>query len=265
MNEARNAIDLIIHAPEKVAEGYLSSLLASKAIQQFEKRHLEIREEAAPPEEAVPPSELDQKMAEIELAMAQKNLELLDTQGDYMRPKGELFLKSFSFQDKIVTIKKVGSGVSAPVVVYVDDGKGPQKLDTFMTAPQAERESKKILKLQAQQAEKLAKEEEKKMAEMEKQQAEMEKQQAEMEDENNEVQEASIDALRQSSLDGILLEHEDGSQNYMTFQETQDVLEIHKRLNNTNRDKFEKTFASSQDAATQMVNFFQERLRKDVI
>jgi hypothetical protein len=51
----------------------------------------------------------------------------------------------------------------------------------------------------------------------------------------------------------------------MTFQETQDVLEIHKRLNNTNRDKFEKTFASSQDAATQMVNFFQERLRKDVI
>ena len=258
MNEARNAIDLIIHAPEKVAEGYLSSLLASKAIQQFEKRHLELREEAAPPEEQVPPSEVDQKMAEIELAMAQKNLELLDTQGDYMRPKGELFLKTFNFLDKIVTIKKVGSGVSAPVVVYVDDGKGPQKLDTFMTAPQAERESKKILKLQAQQAEKLAKEEEKKMAEME-------KQQAEMEDENEKVQEASIDALRQSSLDGILIEHEDGSQNYMTFQETQDVLEIHKRLNNTNRDKFEKTFASSQDAATQMVNFFQERLRKDVI
>ena len=257
MNEARNAIDLIIHAPERVAEGYLSSLLASKAIQQFEKRHLEIREEAAPEEPALP-SELDQKMAEIELAMAQKNLELLDTQGDYMRPKGELFLKTFNFLDKIVTIKKVGSGVSAPVVVYVDDGKGPQKLDTFMTAPQAERESKKILKLQAQQAEKLAKEEEKKMAEME-------KQQAEMEDENEKVQEASIDALRQSSLDGILLEHEDGSQNYMTFQETQDVLEIHKRLNNTNRDKFEKTFASSQDAATQMVNFFQERLRKDVI
>ena len=258
MNEARNAIHLIIHAPEKVAEGYLSSLLASKAIQQFEKRHLELREEAAPPEEQVPPSEVDQKMAEIELAMAQKNLELLDTQGDYMRPKGELFLKTFNFLDKIVTIKKVGSGVSAPVVVYVDDGKGPQKLDTFMTAPQAERESKKILKLQAQQAEKLAKEEEKKMAEME-------KQQAEMEDENEKVQEASIDALRQSSLDGILIEHEDGSQNYMTFQETQDVLEIHKRLNNTNRDKFEKTFASSQDAATQMVNFFQERLRKDVI
>lgn len=258
MNEARNAIDLIIHAPEKVAEGYLSSLLASKAIQQFEKRHLELREEAAPPEEQAPPSEVDQKMAEIELAMAQKNLELLDTQGDYMRPKGELFLKTFNFQDKIVTIKKVGSGVSAPVVVYVDDGNGQQKLDTFMTAPQAERESKKILKLQAQQAEKLAKEEEKKMAEME-------KQQAEMEDENNEVQEASIDALRQSSLDGILVEHEDGSQNYMTFQETQDVLEIHKRLNNTNRDKFEKTFASSEDAATQMINFFQERLRKDVI
>ena len=258
MNEARTAIDLIIHAPEKVAEGYLSSLLASKAIQQFEKRHLELREEAAPPEEQAPPSEVDQKMAEIELAMAQKNLELLDTQGDYMRPKGELFLKTFNFQDKIVTIKKVGSGVSAPVVVYVDDGNGQQKLDTFMTAPQAERESKKILKLQAQQAEKLAKEEEKKMAEME-------KQQAEMEDENNEVQEASIDALRQSSLDGILVEHEDGSQNYMTFQETQDVLEIHKRLNNTNRDKFEKTFASSEDAATQMINFFQERLRKDVI
>ena len=253
MNEVRNAIDLIIHAPAG-CRGYLSSLLASKAIQQLEKRHLELREEAAP-EERLHQVKLI-KNGRDWISMAQKNLELLDTQGDYMRPKGELFLKTFNFLDKIVTIKKVGSGVSAPVVVYVDDGKGPQKLDTFMTAPQAERESKKILKLQAQQAEKLAKEEEKKMAEMEKQQAEMEKTAS-----RNGRWKYSSRSLQhaQSSLDGILLEHEDGSQNYMIFKKHR--MEIHKRLNNTTEINLRRLLHPT-DAATQMVNFFQERLRR---
>ena len=84
-----------------------------------------------------------------------------------------------------------------------------------MTAPQAERKQK-ILKLQAQQAEKLAKEEEKKWLRWKSSRLKW-KQQAVMEDENKKVQEASIDALRQSSLE-FLFEHEDGSQSYMTFK-----------------------------------------------
>ena len=210
MNEARNAIDLIIHAPEKVVESYLSSLLASKAIQTLEQRHLELREEEKRPEKEV------EKTADS----ADKDDITLDPEF-----QKEFFLKTFEYKGKVVTLKKVGMGASAPVSAYVDD----KRTEIFLTLQQAEREIKNII------------------------------------DMKEKMKPATMESIRQATLDGILLEHEDGSQNYMTFQETQDVLEIHKRLNNTNRDKFEKTFASSEDAATQMINFFQERLRKDVI
>ena len=38
MNEAKNAIDLIENAPDKVAKTFISSLLASKAITRINKR-----------------------------------------------------------------------------------------------------------------------------------------------------------------------------------------------------------------------------------
>ena len=59
---------LSIHAPEKVAEGYLSSILSCVKNNQFEKRHLEIHpEKKEPHKEEGDKDELDQKMAEIEL------------------------------------------------------------------------------------------------------------------------------------------------------------------------------------------------------
>ena len=260
MNEIRNAIDLIENAPAKVASTFISSLLASRAIDKINQRKFELDEEAAAPEMTPEQERQAAEMGEIEVAMMQKNLELMDTQADYMRPKGELFLKSFAYKDKIVTLKKMGAGVSTPVVVYVDDGDGHQKLDVFLTPEQAERESKKILKLRDKQERKLAKQEEKQAAEMERQQAEMERQQAEMERQQDEVQEASIEALQNADLDGVVMLHEDDSISYLSFEEASAALEIYKRLNNTNREAFEKGLRLSEDNAIDMIQFFQERL-----
>ena len=253
MNEIRNAIDLIENAPAKVASTFISSLLASRAIDKINQRKFELDEEAAAPEMTPEQERQAAEMGEIEVAMMQKNLELMDTQADYMRPKGELFLKSFAYKDKIVTLKKMGAGVSTPVVVYVDDGDGHQKLDVFLTPEQAERESKKILKLRDKQEKKLAKQEAKQAAEMERQQAEMERQQ-------DEVQEASIEALQNADLDGVVMLHEDDSISYLSFEEASAALEIYKRLNNTNREAFEKGLRLSEDNAIDMIQFFQERL-----
>ena len=49
MNEAKNAIDLIENAPDKVAKTFISSLLASKAITRINERKFEIDEEANRP------------------------------------------------------------------------------------------------------------------------------------------------------------------------------------------------------------------------
>ena len=253
MNEIRNAIDLIENAPAKVASTFISSLLASRAIDKINQRKFELDEEAAAPEMTPEQERQAAEMGEIEVAMMQKNLELMDTQADYMRPKGELFVKSFAYKDKIVTLKKMGAGVSTPVVVYVDDGDGHQKLDVFLTPEQAERESKKILKLRDKQEKKLAKQEAKQAAEMERQQAEMERQQ-------DEVQEASIEALQNADLDGVVMLHEDDSISYLSFEEASAALEIYKRLNNTNREAFEKGLRLSEDNAIDMIQFFQERL-----
>ena len=51
MSEAKNAIDLIENAPDKVAKTFISSLLASKAIKRINTRKFEIDEEANRPKE----------------------------------------------------------------------------------------------------------------------------------------------------------------------------------------------------------------------
>ena len=51
MSEAKNAIDLIENAPDKVAKTFISSLLASKAITRINERKFEIDEEADRPKD----------------------------------------------------------------------------------------------------------------------------------------------------------------------------------------------------------------------
>ena len=72
MNEIRNAIELIENAPSKVASTFISSLLASRAIERINARKFELDEEAAQQAPVEQPDEVDAAMKEIELAMAQK-------------------------------------------------------------------------------------------------------------------------------------------------------------------------------------------------
>ena len=81
MNEIRNAIDLIENAPAKVASTFISSLLASRAIDKINQRKFELDEEAAAPEMTPEQERQAAEMGEIEVAMMQKNLELMDKDG----------------------------------------------------------------------------------------------------------------------------------------------------------------------------------------
>jgi hypothetical protein len=246
VSDSKLIFDLLGEDNRDIVKSYLTSIMAEKAHSQINQRKVQLKEEAAEPQELTPEQEeMEAEMGEIDLALAQKNLELIDTQADAMRPKGELFLRTFPYKDKIVTLKKVGSGVSAPVVVYVDDGKGPQKLDTFMTPEQAERETKKILKLQAKQQKRLAKE-------------------AEMQEEF-EGMEATVESLKNSDENGIVLVHEDASVSFLDYSEVSDLLEIHSRLNKKNKDNFEDKLSKSQESASDMLHYFQERIKRDIL
>ena len=76
---------------------------------------------------------------------------------------------------------------------------------------------------------------------------------------------ATVESLTLTGKDGLIVEHDDGSVTNMTFEDTKMALEIHKRLNNTNKEKFEKTFTSSNEKAQQMIQYFQERLKRDLV
>ena len=216
MSEAKNAIDLIENAPDKVAKTFISSLLASKAITRINSRKFEIDEEANRPKE-----DADKVAAE-----ADKDDTALDPEF-----QKEFFLKTFEYNDKVITLKKVGMGASAPVSAYVD---GKRK-DIFLTLKQARRGIKKIIDL------------ENKMKS------------------GDEPKPATVESLENANLDGAYLIHEDDSTSFLTFDDVCETLEIYKRLNNTNRDAFKKRLRSSEESATDMIHFFQDRLKRDIV
>ena len=204
-NEMRKAIDLMLHAPEKVAKGYITSLLASKTINFMEARRLEISEEATRPKEKV----------EAETDKEDKDDVALDPEF-----QKEFYLKSFDYKGKLITLKKLGMGASAPVSAYVDD----KRTEIFLTPEQAEREIKKII------------------------------------DMREKVKDAKVESLQNAGLDGIIVEHNDKTITNMTFEDITEVLEIYKRLNNKNKDRFDVTFAKSKDDAMNMINHFKKGL-----
>jgi hypothetical protein len=210
--EARTAIDLIFNAPDNVAKGYLTSILASKTISSISERCKSIAEEK---EEDRPKEEKEE---------ASKEADKEDIALDPEMTK-EYYLKSFEYKGKVVTLKKLGMGASAPVSAYVDD----KRTEIFLSAEQAEREIKKIIDLKEKS------------------------------------KPATVESLTLTGKDGLIVEHDDGSTTNMTFEDTKMALEIHKRLNNTNREKFEKTFAASNEKALQMIQYFQERLKRDLV
>jgi len=211
MSEAKNAIDLIENAPDKDAKSFISSLLASKAITRINERKFEIDEEANRPK------------VETEKVAAEGDKEDIALDPEFQK---EFFLKTFEYKGKVITLKKVGMGASAPVSAYVD---GKRK-DIFLTLKQARKGIKNIIDL------------EEKMKSGE------------------EPQPATVESLQNASLDGAFLIHEDDSKSFLSFDEVSETLEIYNRLNNTNKDAFEKKLRSSEEDATDMIQFFQERL-----
>ena len=210
--EARNAIDLILTAPDNVAKGYLTSMLASKTISSISERCKNIVEE----------KEDDRPKEEKEEASKEGDKEDIALDPEMTK---EYYLKSFEYKGKVITLKKLGMGASAPVSAYVDD----KRTEIFLSAEQAEREIKKIIDLKEKS------------------------------------KPATVESLTLTGKDGLIVEHDDESVTNMTFEDTKMALEIHKRLNNTNKEKFEKTFASSNEKAQQMIQYFQERLKRELV
>jgi hypothetical protein len=74
------------------------------------------------------------------------------------------------------------------------------------------------------------------------------------------VKDAKVESLQNAGLDGIIVEHNDKTITNMTFEDITEVLEIYKRLNNKNKDRFDVTFAKSKDDAMNMINHFKKGL-----
>ena len=220
MKDARNFIDLLENAPDKVSSTFLKSLLSTKALD-FVDAHTQIVKEEAAAKDPEPKAE----KAEAD-SQGDKDDQTLDP--DFQK---EFYLKSFEYKGKVITLKKVGMGASAPVSAYVD---GKRK-DIFLTLKQARKGIKRILDLE----DKMGGE--------------------------KEVKEATISSLQTMPSDGVILKHRDESYSYFSLSEASDALEIHKRLNNKNKAAFEDDLEDSQDKAVSMIHFFQERLKRDLI
>jgi len=221
MKDARNFIDLLENAPDKVSSTFLKSLLSTKALDFVDAHRQIVKEEAAETNPELQAAQTDKAEAD-----ADKADPTLDP--DFQK---EFYLKSFEYKGKVITLKKVGMGASAPVSAYVD---GKRK-DIFLTLKQARKGIKKILDLE----DKMGGE--------------------------KEVKEATISSLQTMPSAGVILKHRDESYSYFSLSEASDALEIHKRLNNKNKAAFEDELEDSQDKAISMIHFFQERLKRDLI
>ena len=221
MKDTRNFIDLLENAPDKVSSTFLKSLLSTKALDFVDAHRQIVKEEAA------------EKSPELQAAQTDKAEADADKADPTLDPdfQKEFYLKSFEYKGKVITLKKVGMGASAPVSAYVD---GKRK-DIFLSLKQARRGIKKILDLE----EKMGGE--------------------------KEVKEATISSLQTMPSDGVILKHRDESYSYFSLSEASDALKIHKRLNNKNKAAFEDELEDSQDKAVSMIHFFQERLKRDLI
>tara|TARA_Y100000114_G_C11716496_1_gene306248 strand:+ start:485 stop:862 length:378 start_codon:yes stop_codon:yes gene_type:complete len=124
-------------------------------------------------------------------------------------------------------------GASAPVSAYVD---GKRK-DIFLTLKQAKRGIKKIIDMEEKR--------------------------------KQPVQETFVDAsikdFEQIDESGASVVFKDDSIAFLSKENANFILETYKSLNKKNRDKFEDKLKSSSEEAIQMVNFFQERLKRDII
>ena len=212
MDLYRNAIGLIENAPDQIVKTYLDSLLASKTISLIEEA-----EESRPEKKEAETSE-----------EGDKDDVTLDPEF-----QKEFFLNTFEYKDKVITLKKVGMGASAPVSAYVD---GKRK-DIFLTLKQARKGIKKIIDMEEKRKEPV----------------------------KESFVSATISELETIDESGASVVFADDSIAFLSQKNANFILETYKSLNKKNRDKFEDKLKSSSEEAIQMVNFFQERIKRDII
>lgn len=212
MDLYRNAIGLIENAPDQIVKTYLDSLLASKTINLIEEA-----EESRP----------EKKEAE---ASEEGDKDDITLDPEFQK---EFFLKTFEYKDKVITLKKVGMGASAPVSAYVD---GKRK-DIFLTLKQARKGIKKIIDMEEKRKEPV----------------------------KESFVNATISELETIDESGASVVFEDDSIAFLSQKNANFILETYKSLNKKNKDKFEDKLKTSSEEAIQMVNFFQERIKRDII
>mgnify|MGYP005993245355 FL=1 len=217
MTNSKLIFDLIENGDENITKSYLISMLSERAKERLE----EEKEKSSGSAES----------AEIK-ADSEKDEITLDPEF-----QKEFFLKTFEYKGKIITLKKVGMGASAPVSAYID---GKRK-DIFLSLKQARRGIKKIidiedsLKTPTPEGSKI------------------------------EGQPPTVESLKNSDENGVTLVHEDWSVSFLSHNEVSDLLEIHSRLNKKNKDNFEDKLSKSQESASDMLHYFQERIKRDLI
>ena len=212
MDLYRNAIGLIENAPDQIVKTYLDSLLASKTISLIEEA-----EESRP----------EKKEAE---ASEEGDKDDITLDPEFQK---EFFLNTFEYKDKVITLKKVGMGASAPVSAYVD---GKRK-DIFLTLKQARKGIKKIIDMEEKRKEPV----------------------------KESFVSATISELETIDESGASVVFADDSIAFLSQKNANFILETYKSLNKKNKDKFEDKLKSSSEEAIQMVNFFQERIKRDII
>jgi|TARA_S200002703_G_scaffold20548_1_gene16825 hypothetical protein len=212
MDLYRNAIGLIENAPDQIVKTYLDSLLASKTISLIEEA-----EESRPEKKEAETSEEGDK-------------DDITLDPEFQK---EFFLNTFEYKDKVITLKKVGMGASAPVSAYVD---GKRK-DIFLTLKQARKGIKKIIDMEEKRKEPV----------------------------KESFVSATISELETIDESGASVVFADDSIAFLSQNNANFILETYKSLNKKNKDKFEDKLKSSSEEAIQMVNFFQERIKRDII
>ena len=182
---------------------------------------------------AKPKPEPEEKSPEIKAAEAEKaeaEAKKADAEADATDPTLDPnFQKEFyltSFEYKGKTVVLKKVGMGASAPVSAYvDGK---RKELFLTRKQAERETKKLIDMGV-------------------------------------IDEATVDNIRKISLSGGIVEHMDGSISRLDFESATNILEIHDNLNNMHKEAFEKSLKDSYEAAKQMIDFFQSRLKRDVV
>ena len=76
-----------------------------------------------------------------------------------------------------------------------------------------------------------------------------------------EGQPPTVESLKNSDENGIAIVHEDWTVSFLSHDEVSDLLEIHSRLNKKNKDNFEDKLSKSQESASDMLHYFQERIK----